>query len=265
MSTVTPHPPGTFCWPELGTTDLDGAAKFYSSLLGLKAHDASPAPDMKYYILQKNGGDAAALYQLGPQQAGMPAAWTIYVAVDSVAESTKKCESLGGNVFMGNIDVMDLGRLSVLQDPTGGVFAIWETKTHKGATAMGTPGTFCWAELWTRDTAAAQKFYTQMFPWRAKSDSNAAMQYTEWLRGETPIGGMMDINNMGPAGANVPAHWLLYFMVENCDATFQKATQLGGKPIMPPMDIPGVGRFSVLMDPQSAVFAVIQLSPMHGK
>lgn len=263
MPTVTPHPPGTFCWPELGTTDLKAAAKFYSSLFGLTVFDASPAPEMQYYILRQDGKDAAAIYQFGPDQAMMPPAWMIYASVTNVAESTKKCEALGGKVVMPNIEVMDLGKLSVLQDPSGAFFAIWETVTHKGVTAMGTPGTFCWGELWTRDTAGAIKFYTQLFPWKSKTDNSAGMQYTEWMVGEQPIGGMADLAMMGPHGAQIPPHWLLYFMVADCDATVANAKKLGAAVVKEPMDIPKVGRFSVLMDPQGAAFAIIKLSMEH--
>jgi predicted enzyme related to lactoylglutathione lyase len=81
--------------------------------------------------------------------------------------------------------------------------------------------------------------------------------YTEWINDGQPIGGMMEIMpEMGP----VPPNWLPYFMVENCDATAEKAKASGGHLFMPPTDIPTVGKFSVIRDPQGEVFAIIKLS-----
>ncbi|MFN0207783.1 MAG: VOC family protein [Planctomycetota bacterium] len=261
MTLATPHPHGTFCWPELATTDAAAATKFYSALFGLTIFDASPSPEMRYWILQQNGKDAAAVYQMAEEQkAMMPSAWTIYVAVPNAREAAVKARELGATVMMEGIDVMDLGSLSVIQDPTGAVFAVWETKTHKGATAMGTVGTFCWAELNTNDTARAKDFYTKMFPWKAKESTNPEMPYTEWVLNGQEIGGLMKID---PAWGEVPPHWNLYFMTDNVDATVAKATTLGATTCVPPMDIPNVGRFAVLMDPTGAAFSVFQMAAGH--
>ena len=85
--------------------------------------------------------------------------------------------------------------------------------------------------------------------------------YTEWQNGGQSIGGMMEIApQMGP----VPPNWLPYFMVEDCDASAAKAKQLGGSLHVPPTEIPHVGKFSVIGDPQGATFAIIKLTG-HGQ
>jgi predicted enzyme related to lactoylglutathione lyase len=58
----------------------------------------------------------------------------------------------------------------------------------------------------------------------------------------------------------VPSHWLVYVAVEDCDGTMEKAKRLGGRALTDAMDVPGVGRFAVLQDPQGAVFAAIRLT-----
>lgn len=257
MSNLKAHSQGTFCWPELGTTDGPAAVKFYSSLFGLTIKDASPSPEMKYWILQKNDKDAAAVYTHGTQQAGMPSAWLTYVAVQSVKDTTRKCEALGGKVVMGNIDVMDLGKLSVLQDPQGAFFAIWEAVNHPGIGVAGEEGTMCWCELSTSDTAGARKFYCELIGWTTKPSGNPEMEYIEWQNNGSEIGGMMPLQ---PGMEGVPPHWLIYFMVANVDASAARAEQLGGKICVPPMDIPNVGRFSVIFDPTGAAFAIFTLA-----
>ena len=111
----------------------------------------------------------------------------------------------------------------------------------------------CWNELYTRDAARARTFYTGLFGWRTKEDPGG---YTEWQRGETSVGGMLAIQ---PEWGPMPPHWLPYFAVDDCDATVAKVGQLGGSTMMPPRDIPKVGRFAIVRDPQGAAFAVIKV------
>jgi len=82
------------------------------------------------------------------------------VTVANVDETVKKAQSLGAKVFAPPFDVMDAGRMAVLQDPTGAVFQVWQAGRSIGAKILNEPGTLCWTELTTTDTAAAEKFYT---------------------------------------------------------------------------------------------------------
>jgi predicted enzyme related to lactoylglutathione lyase len=258
MPEVTKHEPGSFCWPELATTDAAGAKKFYTALFGWSFNDFLAGPDMNYTMLQKSGKDVGALYGLGPEQKGVPPHWNTYVSVASADETARKAKDLGGKVFMEPFDVMDFGRMAVLEDPQGAKICIWEPKKHIGAQVVNEPNSLCWAELDTTDTNSAGRFYTALFGWGKKVGGEAANQteYTEWQFGGTSIGGMMKIpKEWGPA----PPSWLVYFAVADCDATAKKAGELGASAIVPPHDIPGAGRFAVLRDPQGAVFAIYKL------
>ena len=257
MAVVTKHEPGSFCWPELATSDAGGAKAFYKGVFGWDANDSPAGPDMVYTMLQKAGKSAGALYQMGPQQTGMPPHWNIYVAVASADAAAKKAKDLGGKLLMEPFDVMDVGRMAVIQDKQGAIFSVWEAKKHIGAEVMNEPGTLCWAELDTTDMKSAESYYTALFGWGAKRGGEAANQtaYTEWQQGGRSIGGMMTIpKEWGP----VPPNWLVYFASSDVDATVKKAGELGGAAIVPPTDIPDMGRFAVLRDPQGAVFAVFR-------
>src|SRR5262249_36849529 len=165
--------------------------------------------------------------------------------------AAKKAKELGGSILMEPFDVMDVGRMAVIQDKQGAVFSVWEAKKHIGAEVMNEPGALCWAELDTNDTKSAEKFYTALFGWGTKPSET----YTEWQRGGQSIGGMMTIpKEWGP----VPPNWLVYFMVSDVDETTKKAGSLGAEAVVPPMDIPKTGRFSVIRDPQGAVFATFK-------
>jgi hypothetical protein len=119
---------------------------------------------------------------------------------------------------------------------------------------MPAPNTFCWNELMTRDVGACKKFYTQLFGWSTQDVPMGPMTYTLFKIGEKNVGGMMAITpQMGPA----PPHWLSYVAVSNIEATTRKATELGAKVLVPPTDVPTIGRFAVFQDPSGAVFAAI--------
>jgi predicted enzyme related to lactoylglutathione lyase len=259
MPEFTKHDPGMFCWYELGTSDTDAAKKFYGMLFGWGAVDTPAAPGMTYTLLQLKGKDVGALYQLTDEhkKLGVPPHWLTYVSVASADESAEKATALGGKVTMGPFDVMDVGRMAVIEDPTGAVFAIWQAKSHPGARLKDETNTFCWSELATSDVDKAKEFYTQLFGWGTKSGDMGPMVYTELMNGSTPIGGMLPI---AAEWGNVPPHWLNYIAVEDCDGLANNAKEQGANIISPPMDIPNVGRFAVIQDPQGAVFAIIKLT-----
>ena len=112
-------------------------------------------------------------------------------------------------------------------------------------------GRFVWHELLTNDTAGAAAFYPKVVPWRTAPSSMPG--YTIWMAGQTQIAGLMALP--AEAGAT-PPHWLIYVGTPNVDSTCSQAQGLGARVVKPPGDIPNVGRFAVLSDPQGATFAV---------
>ena len=245
---------------ELNTSDPAAAKKFYSGLFNWGAKDVPAGPDMVYTMLEIRGLEVAAMSGLQPEQKahGVPPHWMTYIAVESADDAAAKAQKLGGTVLAPAFDVMDVGRMAIIKDPQGATFCVWQAKAHIGARLAGEPGTFGWDELWTTDRKKAVEFYKGLFAWGAKEGDMGAMGvYTEWQNAGESIGGMMEITpEMGPA----PPNWLPYFMVDDCDATAEKAKASGGKLFVPPTDIPNVGRFSVIGDPQGAMFAIIKLT-----
>src|ERR1700730_8527748 len=167
------------------------------------------------------------------RQSGAPPHWSLYLTVAHVDESVKQAEGLGAKVFAAPFDVMDVGRMAVLQDPTGAVFQMWEAKKHIGAKILNEVGTLCWSELTTRDTKAAESFYTKLFGWTAKhSAPGAGMDYTEFSNQGQPGVGMMAMPPDMPAA--VPSYWMPYFQVDDCDASTAKAKELGANIMVGP-------------------------------
>ncbi|RMD97000.1 MAG: VOC family protein [Calditrichaeota bacterium] len=262
MSEIHKHTPNTFCWVELATSDALAGKDFYSSLFGWQTHEAPMEGGDPYIMLQLRGKDIGAMYQLIPQQReqGVPPHWLSYISVENADETAERAKSLGGKVVMGPMDVFDAGRMAMLQDPFGATFAIWQPNQHPGAGVINEPGTFCWQELATPDKQAASQFYTGLFNWTPNVQKMGETEYTSFMVGKQPAAGMWELSG---EYANIPPHWMVYFAVQNCDEAVEKARNLGAKIANPPTDIPGVGRFSVIQDPQDALFSIIQLeNPM---
>ena len=147
------------------------------------------------------------------------------------------------------------------QDPQGAVFSVWQAMKHIGATYGGRCRVL-WPELVTPDTVGAAAFYTRLFGWGTRPETGVeSAPYAEWLHGGQSMGGMLPMT--GDKWKGVPPHWGIYITVADCDERTAKAVQLGGKVCVPPTDIPNVGRFSVIGDPQGAIFSIIQMTAVH--
>jgi predicted enzyme related to lactoylglutathione lyase len=270
MSERTEYAAGTPSWVDNASPDPGAAAEFYSGLFGWQTEDVMPAEEAQgeYHMATLRGKRVAAL---GSQPMdGPPPAWNTYVRVDDADATAEAVKSAGGNVVMEPFDIFDSGRMAVFADPAGAVFMCWQPKEMIGAELVNEPGTFSWSELHTPDPEGSKQFYASVFGWKATSMAFAGGEYTIWHntggepvsapadQGGTSIGGMMS-NENSPEGT--PPFWMVYFNVEDADATVAKAEQLGGSVIAPALDAEGVGRIAVLADPQGAAFSVITPVP----
>jgi len=257
MAKIENYTPGSFCWAELATTDAGAAKQFYGDMFGWSAVD-HPMPNGVYTIFQSGGDDAGAVYQAPP---GVPTHWGVYFAVSDVAASAAQIEPLGGKITMGPMDIGQ-GIMVVAQDPQGAHFSLWQAKASIGATYGGALNRVVWPELTTPDPAGAIAFYTALLGWKTKPETGAeSAPYVEWVNGGSSMGGLMPMR--GGQWEGVPPHWMIYITVADCDERSKHAGAIGAKVCVEPTDIPNTGRFSVITDPQGAVFSVIQMAGSH--
>lgn len=120
--------------------------------------------------------------------------------------------------------------------------------------AMKTHGAFSWNELATTDIDGAKKFYAELFGWTLSDMPMDDMTYTVAKAGDKEIAGLM---SMPPECGDAPPHWGAYVTVDDVDASTAQAESLGATVTLTPRDIPEVGRFSVIQDPQGASLALI--------
>jgi predicted enzyme related to lactoylglutathione lyase len=257
MSERTSYAPGTPCWIDLGTPDPDAAGDFYGPLFGWELQEDENAEQTGGYRTARLRGKAVGgVMKL--MQEGQPPAWVTYVSVEDADATAAAAREAGGTVIVEPMSVLDYGRMAVLSDPTGAVFAIWQPGTHIGAELVNEAGALSWNELETRDPGAAKAFYDAVFGWGSVDHDMGQMgTYTEWKLGDASIGGMADITGRVPD--EVPAHWMVYFAVEDADATAKQIEAGGGQVNFGPVDIPA-GRFAMAADPWGAAFAVIKLA-----
>lgn len=125
---------------------------------------------------------------------------------------------------------------------------------------MQTQGLFSWFELMSDNPQSAKDFYGELIGWKFQTDSNNPDYTLVMVDGiDNPVAGIMDKNvAMGEAGQTVPSHWGSYITVKDVDAAAAKVNQLGGTLLVPPTDIPKVGRFCLLQDPQGAVISLME-------
>jgi predicted enzyme related to lactoylglutathione lyase len=252
MGERTKYTNGTFSWAELATTDQDAAKQFYSAVFGWDVTDNPIGEGMVYSVASVDGKDVGAISAQMEQQrdAGAPPAWQSYVTVDSADAAAEKVAPLGGTVHAPPFDVMDLGRMAVIQDPQGAFFAIWEPKTNIGAQLVNAPGALSWDELATTDMDAAGQFYGGLFGWTTEPFEGSETPYAviKTAAGSS-TGGIRP--TMGPE----PPNWVVYFGAEDTAASAAKVLELGGNQLLEPTDIP-MGQIAIMQDPQGAVFAL---------
>lgn len=257
MSLVTQYQPGTFCWVDLTTSNAKGAEAFYTALFDWTTDAMPMGPDEFYVMCLRAGHSAAAFYQPTPEHSGgLPPHWTSYIAVEDADATAQRARELGGQVALEPMDVFDSGRMAMMIDPTGAAFGLWQPREHRGAAIVNEPGSLLWNELVTPDKQAAGAFYSGLFGWTSEEQDMGHMTYTLFHHHDRPCGGMFEITaNMG----EMPPHWMVDFAVADIDASAARAGELGGQVLMPPTDIPEVGRFAIIRDPQGATFTILKM------
>jgi uncharacterized protein len=246
--------PGTFSWADLATNDPDGALRFYGALFGWRG-DEVPVGEGGFYAMCRLDDSAVAAIGKQPdeqREMGIPPHWNNYVTVERVDEAAERAGGLGATVVVPPFDVLEAGRMAVIQDPTGAHLSMWEARDSIGATRVNEPGCMAWNDLNTRDPDTARPFYEALFGWTFEKMPTDEVDYWVIQNGERSNGGMLRLRDEG-----VPSFWMPYFAVENVDVAIETTTAGGGGKYAGPTQVP-TGRFAVLHDPAGAAFAVLE-------
>ncbi|MBL1113903.1 VOC family protein [Streptomyces sp. 110] len=300
---------GVPCWADVLLSDLAAGRRFYGELFGWTFQEIATGYGTFTRALL-GGKDVAGLV---PKPDGrMPTVWNIYFAARDAAATAVRIREAGGRVITPPVWIDEFCVMATAADPGGAVFGIWQAGSHTGFARRGTPGSYGWTEVHTRQPRAVDAFYRAVFgygmtpamppsappsappsvepsteppappsavpstepsaapsvpppgaPSTPPSAEGAPADVVLWtLRGEPPdprhvIGGRVVMGEEYPAV--LPAHFLTYFVVADCDQTLRTVHRLGGRVLKTAEDTP-YGRFAVLADNQGAAFAVIDTS-----
>jgi len=238
--------PGRIMFHELNTHDLKGARAFYGPLFGWKFE----ARDDEYFYIKSGESKVGAIFKLPPPDVAPH--WLPYISVTTVEDAISRAAAAGCKQLVPAMEV-EAGRFAIFLDPQGAPFCAWQG--HGGELARGpqAAGSFVWDQLNTPNAAASQAAYTRMFGWKTAPSPSMPEQST-FVRGETQLASLMQ----GPAGK--PAHWLAYVQVDSLSAVRERAAATGGKVMVEEIRVPQQGAFSVLQDPEGAVFAAFAVA-----
>ncbi len=246
-----------FFWHDLLAADVEGAKRFYGELFGWKFK----RDDKGGYEHIEAG--ATGIGGIMKNESPAPPHWIGYLAVDDVDRAVAAVTKNGGKVLMPKMDIPEVGQFAYMADPQGAAFAPMHyvgKDANKPEPEMPGLWTFCWDELHTPDPAASTKFYTAVFGWGTETmEMGGGMQYT-LLKRTGVADSKGQVRSAGGLMKGMTPHplWMPYVAVESADATTEKAKRLGANVLVPPTDIPNVGRFACYLDPQQAPISVLQ-------
>jgi predicted enzyme related to lactoylglutathione lyase len=223
-------------WVDLAAKDAAAARDFYGKVLGWTT-EVNPDPQYGGYGRARvDGKDVAGI---GPAQSpDQPSAWSVYIGTDDLDGLSKRITDAGGTVI------------------APAFISSWEAHQMGGFQTDGR-GAFGWADLNARNVEAAIPFYATVFGWTPKPTGTPDRPYTEFQVDGTSIAGATEMDPMVPA--EVPSYWMVYFNVDDVDASHRTAVESGARELVPPIDFPG-GRMSIVSDPEGAAFGLMTLS-----
>ncbi|MDX2932873.1 VOC family protein [Streptomyces ipomoeae] len=231
---------GVPCWIDVQLPDVEAGKRFYGGLFGWRFEVApgDGARELWAYL----GEDPVAA--LAPKPDGrMPTVWTLYFATPDAVGLAGRIVAAGGQVVIPPTSFGDLGTTALVTDAEGAVFRLWEPGTHTGFRRRHEPGTFVWAELYTRDTQAANSFYAHLFH-DALFGPDARPDF-----GRAPL------TEVFPA--EMPPHFLVHFGTDDVEAALETVGRLGGRVQVPPFET-SYGNVAVVTDNQGASFALLR-------
>lgn len=244
---------GSPCWIDLMSTNVETARAFYAELFSWEAGEAS-GDFGGYFMFMRDGVPIAGAMPID-SQGPIPDVWSTYLAVPDAGAAVARAEAAGATVAAPVVRIADLGEMAVLIDPVGATIGLWQPIEFQGFGVIDEPHAPRWFELHARDYDRAEGFYSEVFSWVTREVSGLGnTHYTTASIGEQRVAAVMDSAEELPEGLS---YWLVYFGVENVDASLDVVRAHGGSVLAPARDTP-FGRLATVADPSGATFGIAQ-------
>jgi hypothetical protein len=281
MSERDGYIPGVPCWVDTNQADPAKAAEFYGGLFGWQLEESMPEGAEGSYLTARIGGGEVGAISSIPEGALPVPVWNTYFWADDADATAKEVVQAGGSVLAEPFDIPGAGRMAILADTEGAVFSVWQAREHRGSKVVNEHGAVIFNGLASRDVAAAERFYGEVFGWKQLPLPGSPMWmlpgYGDHLEEATPglkeqaagMGvpdGFVDVvAQLMPIadGDDAPPHWNVTFATDDVEATAALAAELGAEVLVGPVDAPWV-RMAVIRDPQGATFIASQFVPENA-
>jgi len=245
-----------FVWYELTAADMESAKVFYARVLGWRTVDVS-APGKPYFLFTAGDTPVTGMLQLPEDaaRAGAAPQWIGYVVVDDVDDASARVGKLGGVVHVPPADVLGMSRFSIIADPQRATLGLVKARDGGSPPAAqhDAPGYVGWHELHALNLEAALAFYVPLFGWEKTNTLAGPTGGSQVVSaGGEAIGGMVN----GPRDA-LTSLWLYYFNVHGIGGAVKRVVAAGGQVLDGPLALPGGVQIAHCLDPQGAIFALI--------
>lgn len=257
MTTTLTYTLGKFVWRELFTKDVAGAKRFYGDMFGWRAEDRPMGPDWSYTLWYNGDKQIGGMMDLAHLPAGsdhVPPHWAVYVSVADVDKAAEVAVAEGGKVLSPCMDIPNVGRFAVVQDPQGAILNLFRSAHGDPEDVSPVAHDFTWENLSTPDPAKAIAFYQKVIGWdtqQMEGDEGTMLFTRKMANGEA-----VPLASIGPSGDG-PPNWGTFVQVADIDASLTKIQSLGAQPIVPRTEI-GVGAFGLVQDPFGAFLFLYQ-------
>lgn len=248
---------GEAVWVELCTPDPEQAERFYTDLLGWTVRHEKLG-STTYRMCSLDGRDVAGISDATAMHGGRPRGWITYFAVDDIEASARQAVQLGGELVTPPRYLPAAGTGAAVIDPFGAAFGLYQGESRAGVQVLNAVGALCWNELDTGEPLLSSHYYRDLFGFttRPHGDSPTAGAYTLLMLGETPVAGVLELDNEWPN--LLPSKWITYFSVASLDDAVARAGTLGGMATVGPVDSP-YGRLQLIRDAGGHTLCLIQL------
>jgi uncharacterized protein len=231
---------GVPCWVDAQLPDVEAGKRFYGELFGWTFEERPQAPGGSVWAYRESEPVAALARKTDGR---LPTVWTVYFSTPDAEALADRVWAAGGQVVTAPVPVGDLGTTALVTDFEGAVFGLWEPGGHAGFGRRHEKGTFVWAELYARDVEAANTFYGDLFH-DALFGPDARPDF-----------GRAAVSEVFPA--EMPPHFVVHFLVEDCETALGEVNGLGGRVQAPPFET-SYGKVAVVTDNQGASFALLE-------
>ena len=241
MTIEIEHSEGMPCWIDASVSskeEREGLTEFYSALFGWSFDVGSP--ETGFYSIARQSG--RAVVGIGEQEQGK-GDWVTYFATDDIEQACKRAASHGGQIFFPPMQVMDVGSMALVLDPTGAVHGFWQANTFSGVEIMYEPNTPGWFDHASDNPAKASQYYQSVLSNGIEADEQDGM--TILRRGDQWFA---SFTHEDPSTSNQSPRWTPVFVVDSLERIRARVRELSGNVLVEEISVPG-SAISILQDP----------------